>query len=136
MRALLVAFLFVACPARADGPELSAPDALAAAEAGKLTIVDIRTPEEWRETGVAKGVKRLDMRDPAFEAKLLDLVGGDRAAPIGLICRTGSRTTVVQRYLLRRGYANVYNIREGMIGSRAGPGWLTRGLPVEACRAC
>jgi rhodanese-related sulfurtransferase len=56
--------------------------------------------------------------------------------PIGLICRTGNRTTQVQAWLARQGYTNVYNVKEGMAGSRAGPGWIARGLPLEPCRAC
>jgi len=116
--------------------ELSAPDAYAAVAAGKLTLIDIRTPAEWRATGVARGVRRIDMLDPQFEAKLRAAVLGDKSAPIGLICRTGNRTTHVQRWLRQQGYINVYNVKEGMAGSRAGPGWVARGLPLESCRAC
>ena len=53
--------------------------------------------------------------------------------PIALICRTGNRTTQVQRYLQGQGFTNVYNVKEGMAGSGAGPGWIKRGLPVESC---
>jgi rhodanese-related sulfurtransferase len=123
-----------------SGPELSAPDALARADAGKLTIIDIRTRDEWRQTGVGKGVERLDMRHPGgrdgFVADLLARVGGDRTAPIGLICRTGNRSGHVQRLLLDNGFSQVFNIREGMVGSSAGPGWIRRGLPVEPCSRC
>lgn len=119
--------------------DLPAPEAYSAVEAGQLTLVDIRTPPEWRETGVAKGVKRLDMLHPGgapgFVADLLKQVGGDRNAPIALICRTGNRTTQVARYLEAQGFTRIFNVREGMAGSAAGPGWLRRGLPVEPC-AC
>lgn len=119
---------------------LSAPEARELADGGKLTIIDIRTPKEWRQTGVADGVLRIDMRHPGgpegFAAELLHRLGGDRHAPIGLICRTGNRTTQVQSYLLSRGFTKVYNIREGMAGSAAGPGWLRRKLPVSACKEC
>jgi rhodanese-related sulfurtransferase len=40
------------------------PDTLARAQAEELTIIDLRTPQEWRQTGVSKRVQRLDMRDP------------------------------------------------------------------------
>ena len=63
-------------------------------------------------------------------------VGGDRNAPIGLICRTGNRTTQMQRVLQEAGFTQVYNIKEGMVGSGAGPGWIARGLPLEACERC
>jgi rhodanese-related sulfurtransferase len=123
-----------------SGPELSAPDALGRAEAGKLTIIDIRTPQEWRQTGIGKGAQRLDMHHPGgpdgFVADVLARVGGDKSAPIGLICRTGNRSGQMQRLLLDKGFTHVFNVREGMVGSSAGPGWIKRGLPVEPCTRC
>jgi rhodanese-related sulfurtransferase len=120
-------------------PDMAAPDAAAAAVAGKLTLIDIRTPAEWKETGVAKGAKQVNMLHPqgaqGFVDQLLGEVKGDRNAPIALICRTGNRTTQVQRYLQSAGFTQVYNVKEGMAGSAAGPGWIKRGLPVQPCTA-
>jgi len=139
MRQLLTAVLACLATLPAAAADISAPDAQAALEAGKLTLIDIRTPPEWRETGLAKGAKRLDMLHPGgaqgFVADLLKQVNGDRNAPIGLICRTGNRTTQVTRYLEAQGFTQIYNVKEGMAGSAAGPGWIKRGLPVEPC-AC
>jgi rhodanese-related sulfurtransferase len=42
----------------------------------------------------------------------------------------------VQRYLEAEGFTRVYNVKEGMAGSAAGPGWVKRGLPLENCRSC
>ena len=118
-------------------PDLTAPEAAAAVAAGKITLIDIRTPPEWKETGVAKGAQLINMLHPqgapGFTNALLDKVKGDKNAPIALICRTGNRTTQVQRYLQSQGFTQVYNVREGMAGSGAGPGWLKRGLPVDTC---
>lgn len=119
----------------ATGLEVSAPDALAQLKAGKLILVDIRTPDEWKQTGVAQGAVRLDMQHPkgaaGFMDDLLKLTKGDKNAPVALICRTGNRTTQVQRYLEAQGFTQVFNVREGMAGSAAGPGWLRRGLPLQ-----
>ncbi len=130
------ALLALAGCARERGPTLSAPEALAAAQQGRLTIVDIRTPQEWRQTGIAQGVERIDMRDPHFERALLARVGHDKNAPIALICRTGNRTARMQAALRDAGFTNVYHIAEGMAGSQHGPGWMARGLPMESCRTC
>jgi len=120
-------------------PDMAAPDAAAAVAAGKITLIDIRTPPEWKETGVAKGAKRINMLHPqgapGFVDQLLGEVKGDKNAPIALICRTGNRTTQVQRYLQSVGFTQVFNINEGMAGSATGPGWIKRGLPVEICTA-
>ncbi|MDP1735584.1 MAG: rhodanese-like domain-containing protein [Sulfuritalea sp.] len=126
----------LALSARAE-PDLGAPEAAAQVQSGKLTLIDIRTPPEWKETGVARGAKQVNMLHPqgakGFVDQLLGEVKGDRNAPIALICRTGNRTTQVQRYLQSVGFTQVYNVKEGMAGSGAGPGWIKRGLPVEAC---
>jgi rhodanese-related sulfurtransferase len=134
--AFAVALLAAAGFARAT-QDMSATDAAAAVAAGKITLIDIRTPPEWKETGFAKGAKLVNMLHPqgapGFTNALLEQVKGDRNAPIALICRTGNRTTQVQRYLQSQGFTQVYNVKEGMAGSGAGPGWIKRGLPVETC---
>lgn len=126
----------VACSAGGPLPTLTAPEALDAAQAGELRIIDIRTPQEWRQTGVAKGVTRIDMRAPGFEQALLAAVSGDKQAPIALICRTGNRTGRLLPRLQQQGFTRIYHIPEGMVGSAAGPGWIARGLPVEPCISC
>lgn len=135
---LLAGLLALAGTAFASGPlpTLTAPEAFTAAQAGQLTIVDIRTPQEWRQTGIAKGVTRIDMRDPAFERALLAAVGGNREAPIALICRTGNRTGRLLPKLQQQGFSRIVHIPEGMVGSTAGPGWIARGLPLERCESC
>jgi rhodanese-related sulfurtransferase len=96
----------------------------------KAILIDIRRPEEWRETGVAENAHKLDMTDPLFSAKLSKLMEGDRTKPIALICRTASRSRVVQQALLQGGYASVINVEGGMIGNSADKGWINHGLPV------
>jgi rhodanese-related sulfurtransferase len=122
-----------------SGPTFVAPDAYAQARAGQLTLVDIRRPDEWRQTGVAQGALRINMAHPQGAAGFVRQVEaevGDKNAPIGLICRTGNRSTQMQQALAGAGFTKVYNIEEGMAGSSAGPGWIKRGLPVEACPTC
>jgi rhodanese-related sulfurtransferase len=133
--AALLVLLLTGCQS-SQGPTLSAPDALERLQAGDLTLVDIRTPKEWRKTGVAEGAHRIDMTSSSFMDDLLAAVDGDKDAPIAIICRTGNRTTFTQRALMKQGFTNVFNVKEGMAGSGAGPGWLRRGLPVQACATC
>lgn len=112
--------------------DLSAPEAFEKVKAGELLLVDIRTPGEWRQTGVATDAKTIDMTSKTFGQDLLAAMDGNKDAPVALICRTGNRTTHTQRALTKAGFTQVYNVKEGMVGSRAGPGWLQRGLPVDA----
>ncbi|MCU0834183.1 MAG: rhodanese-like domain-containing protein [Chromatiaceae bacterium] len=72
----------------------------------------------------------------ALVAEVLSLSGGDRSAPVALIGATGTRGARMQRLLAAEGFTAVYNVREGMLGSGAGPGWLRRGLPIVPCPTC
>lgn len=138
LRCTLGAALSAAAGLALAVPDMTAPDAAAAVADGKITLIDIRTPPEWKETGVAHGAQMLNMLHPqgapGFTNALLEKLNGDKNAPIALICRTGNRTTQVQRYLQSVGFTNVYNVKEGMAGSNAGPGWIKRGLPLDSCR--
>lgn len=112
------------------GGVLSASEAHSQAQAGKILLVDIRTPEEWAKTGSGAGAKRLDMRRDDFVAALDKLLGGDRSKPVALICAKGVRSSRLSRALRAGGYSNIIDVPEGMMGSYAGPGWLERDLPV------
>lgn len=135
----LMLLSITAC-SRDSGPTLSAPEAFAQAQAGKLTLIDIRRPDEWRQTGVARDALRINMATPqgdsGFTRQVAAELKGDKNAPIGLICRTGNRTRKMQAVLREAGFTQVYNVKEGMAGSSAGPGWIARGLPVEPCPNC
>jgi rhodanese-related sulfurtransferase len=110
---------------------LTAPEAFAKAATGKITLIDIRTPEEWAETGTGMGARRLDMRRDDFVSALDKLLGGDHAKPVALICARGVRSGRLSRALRDSGFTSIIDVPEGMLGSYAGPGWLERGLPIS-----
>ena len=103
--------------------------AYAAAIEGRITLIDIRRPDEWAATGIAQGAIPLDMRDPEFAQKLLALVPAPNAR-IALICARGVRSRHMAGQLTEAGFTNIIDLPEGMLGSGAGPGWLAAGLPV------
>lgn len=133
---LLAASLMLAATAvRAAGDIVSAPEARAAAAAGEVTIVDVRSPLEWRRTGIAAGARTVTIHNrkgiKAFVAEMVQTVGGDKSTPVALICATGVRSARALQILSAAGFTRVRNISEGMLGRPdAGPGWLKRGLPV------
>jgi len=137
---VLAVMLFPAAFAAAAPAEITPQEAQTRTQAGELTLIDVRTPREWRETGVADGAVRLDMNHPdgadGFVKAVLERVGGDRDAPIAFICRSGHRSGQVQRLLAAHGFTQVQSVSEGMLGSREGPGWIERGLSVEPCGRC
>jgi rhodanese-related sulfurtransferase len=111
---------------------LSVTDAHAQALSGTITLIDIRRPDEWARTGVPEGGKALDMRRKDFTQALLAEVGGQKDAPIALICARGVRSRGLSRRLIDAGFTRIIDVPEGMLGSGAGAGWLKTGLPVVA----
>ena len=130
---LLLAALFslsVRAEAQTALPSLSVSEAHEAAKAGKLVLVDIRTPDEWADTGVPEGAIKLDMTGSAFEVRLAALKLDYPGKPIALICRTGNRTSTLQKTLAGRGWTNLVDVRGGLLGNPRDKGWLAEGLPV------
>ena len=109
---------------------LPAETAYDMSQKGELLLIDVRTPMEWMRSGVAEGALTLTPQSPAFMDELEKAVGGDKSKPIGLICATGNRTAMIQRFLQQHGYSAVVDISEGMMGNWTAPGWLRKNLPT------
>ncbi len=98
--------------------------------ASGVPLVDIRTAEEWRETGLIAGSRTITFVDdhgrvdvPAWLARIQTIAKPTQ--PLILICRSGNRTRAAGRLLSEQaGYRQVYNVRKGLIG------WLSEARPV------
>lgn len=101
------------------------------ATAGEAVLIDVRNPDEWLRTGIGDVAVPISMQDPAFLDRLMEAVDGDTDKPLAVVCAAGGRSAQVVAALRARGFGNVENVVEGMMGSPAGPGWLGRGLPVK-----
>lgn len=95
-----------------------------------VSIIDIRRPEEWRQTGIIEDSKLLTFVDangkinPEFLSRFTSTVSRDE--PVILICRTGNRTSHLSRHLVEEmGYSNVYNVRNGIMQ------WIREGQPIK-----
>lgn len=112
---------------------MTAAEANAAAQSGEVVLVDIRTPEEWSETGIPAAAHAIDMYEgpQEFTRKLLVIAAGDPTRRIALICRTGNRSATLQAHLATSGFTNVVDVAEGVVGGRFGQGWLKHGLPTR-----
>ena len=96
----------------------------------RIRLLDIRSQDEWRETGVARGAWPISMHDRQFPKRLSVARELAKNRPIALICATGGRSRTVVRALQLAGHDGFINVSEGMLGSRLGPGWIKAGLPV------
>jgi rhodanese-related sulfurtransferase len=86
----------------------------------KIPVVDIRTPAEWKESGLLKGAIPIMFFDErgtynvdAFIAELKKKV--DTKKPFALICHTGSRTKMVANFLSQEFNYEVINLQGGMV---------------------
>lgn len=116
-------------PAKAQTPVLITPrEAFEGAKAGTLTLMDIRSPTEWADTGVPQGAIRLDAETAGFEVRLAGLRLDNPGKRIALIDRTGGLSASVRQKLAGRGWRDLVAVRGGMLGQ---DGWLAEKLPVE-----
>ena len=93
---------------------VTATAAVKSAAQGKTTIVDVRSPGEWRQTGIAKGAATVTIHNPngvkAFVREMTKAVGGDKSKPIALICAAGVRSARALRILAANGFTNLRDI--------------------------
>jgi rhodanese-related sulfurtransferase len=120
----------IAAPFAAHAEIMSAPDAFSALNTGDMVLIDIRSPEEWDQTGVAQGAVALTMHSPDFPKKISSLLNAQKDKTIGLICATGGRTEYVVSFLAKNGFPDVVDVSEGMMGNKRGSGWIARGMPL------
>ncbi len=99
-------------------PEVTPDEARRRAAEGAV-IVDVREPDEWR-AGHIPGARHIPLGRLAAAVQELD---PDREVIV--VCRSGSRSAVAARALLRAGFPRVSNLAGGMIA------WTGRGLPVK-----
>ena len=128
--ALAVSPVLAVPNAWAESPTLTAPDIHRQVENGEMILLDIRTPQEWQETGLAAGAWPVSMHEEGFGRRLQNLLKTYRPTQIALICATGGRTAHVISILKQNGIEGVADVSEGMMGNPRGPGWIERDLPV------
>jgi rhodanese-related sulfurtransferase len=93
-----------------------------------VTLIDIRTPSEWQETGIIAGSKPITLFAengaiaPDFVSKLQQTVSVDK--PVALICRSGNRTQAGTQMLQQLGYKQIYNVTHGI------KNWIAEGRNV------
>lgn len=123
-----------------DSRNISGAEALARSQRGEVTIVDVRSPQEWQQTGVPAGARSITIHDPqgldGFVQAMTRSVNGKLDTPVALICARGNRSTRALNALQAAGFTQVLNIKEGMLGSANGSGWLAQDLPLDACVTC
>lgn len=96
-------------------------DEAAKAEKKDFVVLDVRTPEEFKE-GHVKGAVNIDFIDKSFPEELAKL---DRSKTYLVHCQAGGRSTKALEVFKKLGFRTVVHMDGGMNG------WVDEKLPVE-----
>lgn len=117
---LLFSLLSISALGFANVLNLTSEQLLEAQEKG-TTIIDIRTPEEWVETGTIKGAQKImffDQQRKPLVAEFMEAfekIVMNKDQPFILVCRSGSRTKAVSHFLdVKLGYTKAAHLAKGI----------------------
>jgi len=84
-----------------------------------IPIVDVRTPGEWKETGLLKNAIPIMFFNiqgkPLVNSFLKELNAKvDTKKPFAIICHTGQRTSIIAPWLSKELHYDVTNLKGGM----------------------
>jgi rhodanese-related sulfurtransferase len=75
-----------------------------------VQLVDVRTPEEYKEGFITKS-QNIDFLSPTF---LEDISNLDKNKPVLLYCQSGGRSARCAKKLLEAGFVKVYDLQGGI----------------------
>ncbi|MFK8038678.1 MAG: rhodanese-like domain-containing protein [Crocinitomicaceae bacterium] len=81
------------------------------AEKADITIIDVRTEEEFAE-GIIEGAHKLNLFNPDFMTKIDEF---DKAKTYVMVCRSGGRSGQACMQMMGLGFEKVYNLEGGMM---------------------
>ena len=97
-----------------------------------IPVIDIRTPQEWKTTGIIKGAHKMmffdekgrpDMGNWFFE---LGHLVKDKEQPFVLYCAHANRTKALGQFLDKQlGFQKVFELKDGIEN-----GWIKAGKPT------
>jgi len=91
-------------------------------------VIDIRTPQEWQQTGIIRGAHKMMFFAPNGQPDLagwffkLGHLVKDKKEPILIYCAHASRTKALGEGLEQMGFENVYELKDGIEN-----GWIKAG---------
>lgn len=88
---------------RIDREDLEYEEAMQIYKRNDAMLIDVRTPEEYREKHIAGAINI-----PIYEIDNLKNEIIDKDMVILLYCQTGKRSKIVKEILMQNGYKNVY----------------------------
>jgi rhodanese-related sulfurtransferase len=97
-----------------------------------ITVIDIRTPPEWKEVGTIPTSKKIMFFDEKGQYDVQNWLYEfskdvkDKEQAFVLVCRSGNRTETVGNFLSKQlGFKNVYHLQDGI------KSWIKEGKEVD-----
>ena len=90
-------------------------------ELDDIQIVDVRTPEEYKE-GFISNSQNIDFKSPTFDKDITKL---DKAKPVILYCKSGARSAKCSKKLKDAGFVKIYDLEGGITQ------WKFKGFEIE-----
>ena len=100
-----------------------------------LTIIDVRTINEWKMTGIIPTSILINMHDDKYQERngfvteITKILLEYQDKNVAFICASGARSKIITDYLINKGYKNIYHIPDGIMGKQ-NDGWLFNGYPL------
>lgn len=117
---VILSTLFASCSSHQGIESVTVDEFENALYDGHVQLLDVRSAEEYAQGHIANA-ENIDVQQPDFidkaKAKL------DHANPVYVYCRSGKRSMLAARKLVKAGY-QVVNLRDGIVG------WEDAGKPV------
>jgi phage shock protein E len=85
----------------------------------KVLLLDVRTPEEYRQAHL-HGALLIPLAELAQRAQEIP-----RDRPLLVYCSVGARSVSAAGLLAARGYRDIYQMSDGLVG------WYKNGFPIE-----
>ena len=90
-------------------------------ELDDVQIVDVRTPEEYKD-GFITNSQNIDFNSPTFDEDITKL---DKTKPVILYCKSGQRSAKCSKKLKDAGFVKIYDLDGGITK------WKFNGLEVK-----
>jgi len=127
MKKILIALSMVSVSLMADFKAVDVNEFLKLQAKG-VPVIDIRTPGEWKETGIIEGAHKMMFFTPTGQPDVaswffeLGLLVKSKKDPIILYCAHANRTKSLGEGLTQMGFENVYELKDGIEN-----GWIKKG---------
>jgi len=106
-------------------------DTFAALRDKGYPVIDIRTPAEWKQTGIIEGAHKMMFFAPGGQPRTaewffeLGRLVRDKSEPILIYCAHAIRSHALGKGLQRMGFKHVYELEGGIEN-----GWIKAGKPT------